>query len=286
MNVVKPLMALVLFATAPLEAADVRVSDFHLDGLVGEIYEPVGAARRPALLLGGSEGGIPWHNARDQVGQLADRGFLVLALAYFGSPDLPSSLQSIPLEYFDQAIAWLHSDSGGQCVALIGGSKGAEAALLLASNNEDICVVAAIAPSAYVFQGIGDATSSTAPRSSWSRNGVDVPFAAFVDNATRRRAIENWAEMRFIDVYRDAIQNPRTPTEARIPVERIRGPILLLSGRNDVLWPSREMGEVVMQSLATHPYEHRHRVYDAGHSVGALSEAWRSMIEFIDTQYP
>ena len=135
-------------------------------------------------------------------------------------------------------------------------------------------------------QGIGDATSSTAPKSSWSRNGVDVPFAAFVDNATRRRAIENWAEMRFIDVYRDAIQNPRTPPEARIPVERIRGSILLLSGRNDVLWPSREMGEVVMQSLATHPYEHRHQVYDAGHSVGALSKAWRSMIEFIDTQYP
>jgi dienelactone hydrolase len=53
-----------------------------------------------------------------------------------------------------------------------------------------------------------------------------------------------------------------------IPVERIRGPVLLLSGRDDRLWPATRMAEEVMTRLAAHrhPYPFAHHAYAAaGH---------------------
>ena len=87
-------------------AAGVRAVPVRERGLVATAYLPAHAGRHPAILvLPGSQGGLPAPNTF--VGGLATRGYVVLAVAYFNAEGLPPLLQSIPLEYFATAVAWL-----------------------------------------------------------------------------------------------------------------------------------------------------------------------------------
>jgi dienelactone hydrolase len=55
-----------------------------------------------------------------------------------------------------------------------------------------------------------------------------------------------------------------------IPVERIKGPILLISGEDDDLWPSARFAEIAMHRLrhARHPFPVNHLRYaHAGHTI-------------------
>jgi dienelactone hydrolase len=58
---------------------------------------------------------------------------------------------------------------------------------------------------------------------------------------------------------------------AAIPVERIQGPVLLVAGGQDQLWPSAWSGDAIAARLRAHGF--RHRVVqlsypDAGHRIG------------------
>jgi dienelactone hydrolase len=141
------------------------------EGFVGRLYSPpAGTERRPGiLLLGGSEGGLYGGPAPPL---LAAHGYPSLALAYFGAPGLPQNLADIPLEYFERALRWLGQEPGvdPQRLVVFGGSRGAEAALLLGSVFPDLVhAVAAYSPSAFVNPGL--------PRggTAWLLDGKPVP---------------------------------------------------------------------------------------------------------------
>ncbi len=71
----------------------------------------------------------------------------------------------------------------------------------------------------------------------------------------------------------DALLDANAVARAAIPVEKIRGPVLLVSGAEDQMWPSAAMGEGIRSRLqaAGHPFEVRHLSYDgAGHAVSIL----------------
>ena len=73
-------------------------------------------------------------------------------------------------------------------------------------------------------------------------------------------------------LYEDALPNLPQHAEAAIPVERINGPILLISGRADALWPSTAMSEAMVARLRARNFRHRvnHVSYaDAGHMAPA-----------------
>src|SRR5205085_2528169 len=58
--------------------------------------------------------------------------------------------------------------------------------------------------------------------------------------------------------------------KAAIPVEKIRGGILLISGRDDQLWPAADMGERIMRRLKEHGFRYpaEHLCYEgAGHGI-------------------
>lgn len=268
-----------------LGAAAIVTRDFRDPVLVGDYY--FDSAQRdctPLLLLGGSEGGIAWHGS-DQIPKFLDAGYGVLALAYFGHPGLPDALQRIPLEYFDHAVHWLtnESDCAGHKVAILSGSKGAEAALLVASRNPNVGLVVALSPSAYVFWGIQGTAGSPEVQSSWSVDGKDVPFARFVDNETRRRALANYQAMEFIEVYRDAVRDPKVREASAIRVERMRAPILLVSGSEDRLWPSVEMADAIAGRLARFEYAYpvENVVVEQGHDVGSRGDVEAKVLEFL-----
>ena len=246
-------------APAPAGVAKTVVRD---DGLLGAFYMPEGTARRPALLvLGGSEGGL---SASSGVGvSFAKQGYAVLALAYFMEDGLPQSLENIPLEYFDKAIDWLKRQPGvdADAIGVIGGSRGSEAALLLASRNTSIKAVMAFAPSGVVWQGLNFANPMNMGPA-WTVDGKALPFVTPDGMKYRPGAA--------MKPMFDAALATETRKDVDIPVERIKAPILLISGKEDALWPSFDMGEAITKRLAAanFAYPVQHLAYDgAGHMV-------------------
>jgi dienelactone hydrolase len=60
------------------------------------------------------------------------------------------------------------------------------------------------------------------------------------------------------------------PSRAEIPVERIAGPILLLAGKDDQIWPSYPMAQRITARLKArgHPYADQLVAYDqVGHPI-------------------
>jgi uncharacterized protein len=58
--------------------------------------------------------------------------------------------------------------------------------------------------------------------------------------------------------------------QATIPVENINGPVLILTGKADTMWPSSQMGAMIERRLAEKkfPHPYRHISYeDAGHTL-------------------
>jgi dienelactone hydrolase len=74
-----------------------------------------------------------------------------------------------------------------------------------------------------------------------------------------------------VDAYVGGLKDARAVEAARIPVDKIRGPVLLFSGADDRLWPSTQMGAEVIKQLdkANFPYRYEHWSYkDVGHGLG------------------
>lgn len=232
-------------------------------GLVGTFFRPASEEAAPAVIvLGGSEGGL----SEARAALLASRGYAALALAYFRADTLPSTLSEIPLEYFGIALEWLRGQPGvnpRQVVAL-GASRGAELALLLGSIFPEISVVVGVAPSAVVF---GSVTPSGTPEGpSWTMGGRPLPFLPQVSKAVEDS--DSPEPIALAPSFQAALADQERVVRSAIAVERIRGPVLLLSGTDDQVWPSSVMAEMIVERLGTHhhPYSvHHFRAVGAGH---------------------
>lgn len=200
------------------------------DGIVGYFAVPRGATRHAAVVaLGGSEGGMPIEIAS----MLAARGYPTLALAYFRAPGLPGELRRVPLEYFERGVRWLKRQPAvdPRRVTLLGGSRGGEAALLVAATFPGLVhSVVGLVPSSEVNESpVGRAPA-------WTLRGRPVPLEP-------------------------------------IPVERIRGPVLVAGADRDSLWPSADYVDQIEQRLKEHRFRSFHEglIYPgAGHDVSFL----------------
>ena len=236
-------------AEAGVTAKDLRPPD---DGVHGTVYQPTGTttAPRPAVLVfGGSEGGL--HPAVTLMASLlAAHGYPSLALAYFKEPGLPQSLTAVPLEYFARALALLRAQPGvdPRRVFVMGASRGGEAALLLGAYFPRLVngVIAQV-PGSYVNPAI-----PVSGRSAWTLRGRDLPHAGAAKFGAPAASVD-----------------PR----ALIPVERIRGPILLSCGEMDVVWPSCGYVDDITGRLTARSFAHpvtALRYPDAGHLAGTI----------------
>lgn len=197
---------------------EVRRADLVADYFAAD---PATASRGAVIVLGGSEGGLGGSGRMAR--RLAADGFDAVAVSYFGEPGQTEALDLIPIEPVDRAVAWLNARPGTpEPVAIVGVSKGGELALLVASRNPAIAAVVAAVPSNVVWAGI-DRTGG-AVGSSWTAGGQPLPHVPY-DFSKGFTGIFN--------LYRDSL--PPASPEAEIPVERIAGPILLVSGEADTL---------------------------------------------------
>ena len=247
--------------------------DANEAGLAGRLFIPPGREPHPVVIvLGGSGGGYDL----DKAAVLARHGFATLSLAYFGLPGLPPWLHRVPLEYFARAMAWLENQPEVDAcrMGVLGISRGAELALLLSSTLPEIRAVVAYAPSAVAWGSGGrdKATGEIIP--CWTRGGEAIPFAPLPLRGFMARSAVPVALLRrpvkFRSLFRAALRNREAIARAQIPVERTRGPILLISGGDDHVWPAPHMAEMICARLRArnfaHSVEHLHYP-KAGHEL-------------------
>ena len=214
--------------------------------VVGLFARPTTSGPHPALIaFGGSAGGLGpsaiWAPA------LARHGYAVLAIAYFGAPGLPPDLDRIDVEVVARAASWLRSQpnvSSSQ-FAVMGVSRGSELAFLAGVHVDEIGPLIALAPSGVSWFALGAHGPLNSP--SWIVDGEPVPYpwpdSGFTPpTANGPVALRPLFEELLLD--RQAIRN------AEIPVERCQGPVLMISGDDDQMWPSTTFAELVLQRLS------------------------------------
>lgn len=208
-----------------------------MPGFVADYFPGSQKGQYGILVLGGSEGGKPTKLAK----LFADKGHAVLSLAYFNEESLPEELEMVPLEYFEKPKKWLMEQEGVNAsgIIVVGWSKGAELALLLASRDDAIKSVVAISPSSVIWGGILKDWKKT-PKSSWSSGGSALPHVPFDTSGKATNLIE---------LYEYSLTNTEAVRAASIPFEKTKADILLLSGSKDEVWPAKQMSETVMEHL-------------------------------------
>jgi len=238
---------------------------------LGRLFIPPGRGPHPVVIvLSGSGGGFDL----DKAAALSRHGFATLALAYFGVPPLPAWLHRVPLDYFQAAVSWLesHPELDLERLGALGVSRGAELALLLGSRLRQIRAVVAYAPSSVAWSSGGRDSSTGEIIPCWTWRGEPVPFAPLpLRSFMLRSAIPVGIARRpvmFRNLFRAGLRNREAVERAAIPVEQIQGPLMLVSGGDDHVWPAAEMAEAIRARLKTHgfPYPVEHLYYrDAGH---------------------
>jgi dienelactone hydrolase len=237
-------------------------------GLRGEFFLPPGKGPFPGVIVwSGSDGGLAV--ARFKAVVLAKHGFASLALAYFKYEDLPKQLLEIPLEYFETAIGWMkeHKQVRGDRLAVMGGSRGGELALLLGTMFPDVKAVVAYAPSHVLWSAPPDADGT---RPAWTYKGKPLPFMVRPLTLEQREKLKEKNPMAERPVFEHYLKDEEAAGKAVIPVEKIAGPILLITGEDDQLWPSTSMADAVKARIMAknHRYHCEHLRYEGcGHAI-------------------
>ena len=275
------------YATRPSSAPEgVILLPVDEDGLEADFfYRKSDRPQKAVILLGGSEGGRIWSYRPEFIQELTTRGFCVLSLPYFATNSLPKAHRGIPLEYFQKAFQWLASQ-GKRVIhddyALIGVSRGAELALLLASRYPEVKAVIAIDPSSVVWLGTVDYLGMQ--HSAWSEKGMELPFVKIPYSLA---SIIGMISQRSTRVFEKALQDTRQVKNASIPAENIQAPILLVSFKRDQVWPSPLMcGQIVERLQKSHfQFYYEHADYDGGHSEWSIEACHRNMLKFLAERF-
>ena len=244
-------------------------------GLVGTLFLPRAECPVAAIMvLGGSGGGLSENTAA----LLASHGYATLALAYFNMESLPQELVEIPLEYFEAAIDFLGRQDAVDAprIAVQGISRGGELALLLGSRFPQIRAVVAYSPSGVVWSGCCSPEAEGKP--AWTYKGEPIDFLVSDEEDPAMQDLKAEEEARlsagepvvFTPGFRLAVEKATNLDAATIPVERTQGPIMLISGEADDLWPSTELAEITVRRLRQHgfPFRFTHLSYqEAGHYI-------------------
>ncbi len=195
-----------------------------------------------ALVLAGSSGRLDVGRAE----LFASDGVTALALRWFGGEAQPAVPCEIALETFTEAIDLL----AGECdrIVLVGLSYGAEAALLTATVDDRVDAVVALAPTDVAWEGQHQHDDDP-PRSKWTHEGEPVAFVpldrAWSPPTTVPAFVESYRHSREL-AGRAAVE------AATIPVEQIRGELVLVVGGDDQVWPSSQAAGNIADRRARH----------------------------------
>ena len=248
------------------------------DYLNGFHFRPAKKKHRGVVVVyGGSEGSPNYSRAK----QLFDAGYEVLSLYFFGQANQKPTLANVPLEQFDEVTAYIdeHVEDPSP-VTVIGASKGAEFAELLAAHGYPVDNVVAYAPAHYSYSGLDFTGGEDFP--SFTDKGEVVEYASFRKASISAAAKMLWNMATSYPVsYRATYESAAANASdgARIDLSDYRGNVLLFAGDADQMWQS----DVAARALAEQGENIEAHVYpDAGHAffpdAEKLPNGWQIML--------
>ena len=244
--------------------------------------------KKAVIVVGGSEGN---ENIPKNVGAMfAGCGIAALGVCYWNVDGLPKELVRVPVDPFEKAILWLKS-KGHEAIIMYGISKGAELALLCASLMPDICGVAALSPMHCIWGGMHGnqsmASKTFSSVSEFTYRGKDFPCMTArlkYGPAIRRLILHRQFELSYI--YEEPLKHFDEDTAIR--VENIRGNILFIYAKEDLMWPSKEAVAYMVNRLKKNGFAFRVDVLEyekASHILVPLNPPNLKMFK-IERQYP
>jgi uncharacterized protein len=220
------------------------------------LYLSDGAKQPLIVAFGGGSGGNDWERnyLKDKRDSILAHGFALLAVGYFKTEHSPGSLDRISLNAIADTIlniARRTPQIDTARIVLMGASKGGELVLNLASRYSCFKGVIALSTSHVSFPAL----TLSANTSSWTYNNEEVTFVP-APSKTIWPALKGDLHRAFSMMLEDSI----AVAKAEIEVEKINGPILILSADKDDQWPATEMSEQLVERLKrtnfARQYEH------------------------------
>lgn len=249
---------------APEGAAAEHITGAYLNGFhlkpTRKLHEGI------VVTFGGSEGSPGYEMAS----ALAKEGYEVLALFFFGMDNQQEELDQVPLDFFDEVLAYIRENvEDGEVLTVYGASKGAELGLNLAVRYPEIDNLILMALAEYSYMGLS--FTSRQLHSSWTWKGEEVPFIDMTKGKMSSMlgqmvAMATKSPLSYRAGYESSAENDPEREQARIKVEDTRANLLLLAGSEDAMWQSevaaRRIGEKRPQNTDVHIYDGAGHLFD------------------------
>lgn len=277
----------------------IQIRPVSARSIAGTMYLPAAAGPHPGVMVLHGSGG---YTSERFLRLLATHGFAVLSLQYFGEDDvLPDELARIPLSYFDDAAGWFREQPSvsGEQLGVVGMSRGAELALLLGSRFDWVGAVVSYAGSGVCYDTPGG-------QPAWVDGDDPVPHISGKGEPDRTEDGQV-VPRPVLERGLDAADTDRLRA-ATIPVERTNGPVLLISGTEDLVWPAARLSAIAEARLADagFDYDFEHLSYEsAGHLISvpyaplsgvrggtpagtahAAADSWPTVLDYLGTGTP
>lgn len=274
----------ILFITLLMAAFSVQVrTQILLDtrNIESRLYLGTGENQPLIVGLGGSEGGNAWasdywKNTRDE---FIRRGYAFLAIGYFGSKNTPEMLDRISINevYNSINIAAKNPKISEKRIAVIGGSRGGDLALLIASYYKEIKCVVAIVPSHVAFPGHTKEFTTSA----WTFNGKELPFVPVSEES-----VPFLIKGDLRSTFETMLKDKKAEKKALIKVEKINGPVLLMSATKDEIAPTTLMSEKMISRLKRKKFKnHYEHIAIEGSHMQPLKH-FDKVYDFLETYFP
>ena len=196
------------------------------------------------VTFGGGGGGNDWtrNYMKGKRDSLIEKGYSVLAIGYFKSNGTPKNLDRISLDAISDTIMNIAQNDkiDATKIALIGGSKGGELILNLASRFNHFNAVIAMSTSNVSFPAI----TWSANTSSWTYKNKEVAYVP-----APLKTISPALKGDLYTAHSMMLEDEQAVKRAEIAVENINCPILIMSGKDDDQWPATEMSDRIMERL-------------------------------------
>jgi len=252
-----------------LKYKPIQTFTVHDNKFFGEFYKAE-LNRYPGkaiIAFGGSTGTMLINRMLAE--QFANAGIDVMIIEYHGQEGLPDDLLNQPVEVVGYAAEWL-KNAGYKKIGLWGISMGTCLAVLAAANFPDfISCAVLVSPMHMVTQAEKKNDSGVREGSAFALYGKPFPYAKWnMDTkAFNRRYFRDCLKHR--DLYsRGIIENAyRNNTEeaALLPVEKINGSVLFISGHQDGMCPASESSVLMMDRLKANEFQYPFEHFDYEH---------------------
>lgn len=239
-------------------------------GFAGILYE--GKRKKDQVIIYCGGGGSTVKESLECAAFIREAGLSVLVLGYYLWPDTPDRMEEIPVEYAERAVRFLKTVMGYRKVIIAGASEGATFALVCASLIDEIGGICAVTPMDYIM---ASPRSKESVKAVYTRNGKPLPFVHYPLSQHHAVSLLKGALQDQKYGLRRAIRYASDQADVRdehyIPVENMKGKVLLIAPERDDIWASDEAVRRIEKRLARnhYPYPVRTVIYPEGsHMIG------------------